>query len=83
LAEGYCKFFYANAGGKRPIQLSVQYKQQGIPLLSMHNYTQLLISGNDKKAANITKPTQTCINRKKYVNGSVKFGGTYKKIKKP
>jgi hypothetical protein len=43
--------FYANAGGKRPIQrqlLLVQYKQQANPLLSMLNYTPLVISSNDK-----------------------------------
>jgi hypothetical protein len=40
-----------HAGGKRPIQrqpLLVQYKQQANSLLSRHNYTPLLISGNDK-----------------------------------
>jgi hypothetical protein len=50
LAGGLCKIF-ANAGGKRPIQrqpLLAQYKQQANPLLSMHNYTPLVISGNDK-----------------------------------
>ncbi len=50
--------------------LSVHHEQQANPLLSMHNYTPIVISGNDK-AANIIKPTQTRINRKKYVNGSV------------
>jgi hypothetical protein len=41
LVGGLCKF-YANAGGKRPIQRQqflVQYKQQGHQLLSMHDYT--------------------------------------------
>jgi hypothetical protein len=50
LAGGLCKF-YAKAGGKQPIQrylLLVQYKQQANPLLSMHNYTPLVIRGNDK-----------------------------------
>jgi hypothetical protein len=50
LAGGLYKF-YANAGGKRPIQrqpLLVQYKKQANPLLSMHNYTPLVISSNDK-----------------------------------
>jgi hypothetical protein len=50
LAGRLCKF-YANAGGKRPLQrqpLSVQYKQQANPLLSMNNYTPLVISVNDK-----------------------------------
>ncbi len=28
--------------------LLVQYKQQANPLLSMHNYTSFMISGNDK-----------------------------------
>jgi hypothetical protein len=51
LAEGLCNKFYANTGGKRPIQrqpLLVQYKQQANPHLSLHNYTPLVISGNDK-----------------------------------
>jgi len=50
LAGGLLEF-YANAGGKRPIQrqpLLVQYKQQANPLLSMNNYTPLVISGNGK-----------------------------------
>jgi hypothetical protein len=50
LARGLCKF-YANTRGKRPIQrqpLLVQYKQQANPLLSMNNYTPLVISSNDK-----------------------------------
>jgi hypothetical protein len=50
LAGGLCKF-YDNAGGKQPIQrqlLLVQNKQQANPLLSMHNYTPLVISRNDK-----------------------------------
>ncbi len=33
----------------------------------LHNYTPLVISGNDKKAANIIKPKQTGINRNKDV----------------
>ncbi len=60
LAGGLCKF-YANNGGKRPIQrqpLLVRYKQQANPLLLMTNYTPLVTSWND-----ISKPTQTCINR--------------------
>ncbi len=47
---GLCKF-YANAGGKRPVQrqpLLVECKQQSNPLLSMNNYTPLVIGGNDK-----------------------------------
>jgi hypothetical protein len=50
LARGLCKF-YANAGGKRPIQrqpLLVQYKQQANPLLSMNNYTPLGLAGMTK-----------------------------------
>ncbi len=57
---GLCKF-YANAGGKQPIQrqlLLVQYKQQANPLLLTHNYTPLVISRNDKnKQLTIIKPT--------------------------
>jgi hypothetical protein len=62
---------YANAGEKLQIQrqtLLVQYWQQTNLLLSMHNYTPLLISGNNKNekyAINIIKPTQTGINRNK------------------
>jgi hypothetical protein len=43
--------FYANAGGKRPIQrppLLVQDKDQADPLSSVNNYTPLVISRNDK-----------------------------------
>jgi hypothetical protein len=50
LAGGLCKF-YANAGGKQPIQrhpLLVLYKQQANPLLSMTINTPLMISGSDK-----------------------------------
>jgi hypothetical protein len=50
LAGGLYKFD-ANAGGKRPMQrqpLLVQYKQQANPLLSMNNYTPLVISRDDK-----------------------------------
>jgi hypothetical protein len=50
LAGGLCKF-YANAGGKRPIQrqpLLVQYKHQANPLISMKNFTPLVINRHDK-----------------------------------
>jgi hypothetical protein len=50
LAGGLCKF-NANTGGKHPIQhqpLLVQYKHQANPLLSMHNYTPLVIIWSDK-----------------------------------
>jgi hypothetical protein len=50
LAGGLCKF-YANAGGKQPIQrqlLLVQYKQLANPLLSIYKYTPRVISRNDK-----------------------------------
>jgi hypothetical protein len=50
LAGGLCKF-YANPGGKQPMQrqlLLVQYKQQANQLLSTNNYTPLAISKNDK-----------------------------------
>ncbi len=49
LAGGLCKF-YANAGGTQPIQhqlLLVQNKQQANPLLTIHNYTPLVISSKD------------------------------------
>ena len=58
LAGGLCKF-YANPGGKLPIQrqlLLVQYKQEANPLL-LHNYTPLVIGKNDKnKQLTIIKP---------------------------
>jgi hypothetical protein len=52
LAGGLCKF-YANAGGKRPIQRQpflVQYTHQTNLFLIMNNYTlrHLVISRNDK-----------------------------------
>jgi hypothetical protein len=60
LARGLCKF-YANAGGKQPIQrnlLLVQCKQQANPFLLAHNYTPLVISRNDKNdQLTIIKPT--------------------------
>jgi hypothetical protein len=46
LAGGLCKF-YANVGGKQPIQrqlLLVQYKQQANPILSIHNHTPLVLA---------------------------------------
>jgi hypothetical protein len=46
-----CEQFYANAGGKQPIQrqlLLVQWKQQANPVLSMNNYTPPVISRKDK-----------------------------------
>ncbi len=55
--------------GKWQIQrqkLLVQYKQQANLLLSMHNYTPLVIRGNFKKTFNIIKPVQTLINCQKY-----------------
>jgi hypothetical protein len=67
LAGGLCKF-YANNGGKRPKQrqpLLVLYWQPINPLLSMNNYTPLVISGNDKNKQLTIKPTQTGINRNK------------------
>jgi hypothetical protein len=59
LAGGLCKF-YANAGGTQPLQRQLllgQYKQQANPLLSIHNYTPLVVSKNDKYAVNIIKQT--------------------------
>jgi hypothetical protein len=47
LAGGSCKF-YVNTGGKRPKQHQARYKQQANPLLSMNNYTPLMISRSDK-----------------------------------
>ncbi len=53
--------------GKQQIQrqlLLMQYKQQANPLLSMNNYTPLVISRKDKnKQLTIIKPMQTGINR--------------------
>jgi hypothetical protein len=48
LARGLCKL-YANAGGKWQIQrppFLAKYQQQANPLLSMHNYTPLVITDN-------------------------------------
>jgi hypothetical protein len=50
LAGGLRKF-YANAGGKQPIERQpflVQYKRHANSLFSMNNYTPLVISRNDK-----------------------------------
>jgi hypothetical protein len=75
LARGLCKYF-ANAGGKQLIQcqlLVAQYKQQANPLLSMLNYTLLVISRNDKnKQLTIIKPTQTSFNHEKFTFGNIK-----------
>jgi hypothetical protein len=60
LAGGLCKF-YANEGGKQPLQrqiLLVQYEQQANPILLTHNYTQFVISRNNKnKQLTNIKPT--------------------------
>ncbi len=67
---------YTNAGGKWQIQcqpLLVQYKQQANPFfISAKLYSTCDQREWKKKAANIIKPRQTRIYRKKYVNGSVK-----------
>jgi hypothetical protein len=59
-SSGLCKF-YANAGGKQPIQrklLLVQYKQQANLLFLIHNYSPLVINKNDKnKQLTIIMPT--------------------------
>ncbi len=51
LAGGLCKF-YASSGGRQPIKRQllflVQYKQQANPVVSIHNYSPLVISRNDK-----------------------------------
>ncbi len=76
LAAGLCKL-YAKAGGKWQIQrqpLLVQYKQQANPPLSMHNYTPLVISGNDKNKQRNEKYGNT--------NGSVNSEGHLKIVKK-
>jgi hypothetical protein len=69
LAGGFCKF-YANAGEKRPIQrrpLLVQYKHQNNPHLSMHNYIQLVINGNDKdKQLTVLSQHKLAFNHEKY-----------------
>jgi hypothetical protein len=44
---------------KRPIQLLVQDKQQGNPLLLMHNYTTLVISGKNDKKKQLTLLSQS------------------------
>jgi hypothetical protein len=60
----------------------VQYKQQANPLLSIHSYTPLVISRNDKN-----KQLTLLIHRKLAVTGrktlfEVKIDGSTKKIKK-
>jgi hypothetical protein len=69
-----CKF-YANAGGKRPIHrqsLLVQYNHQANPLISINNYTLVVLSRNDKnKQLTLSSKPQTRINRKKQEIGSV------------
>jgi hypothetical protein len=69
LAGGLSKFC-ANAGGKQPIQrqpLLVQYKHQANLLLSMNNFTPLVISRNDKissyKLLSQSKLALTAINK--------------------
>jgi hypothetical protein len=62
LAGGLCKF-YANTGGKRPIQrqpLLVQNKQQANLFSSMNNYIPLVICWNDKN-----KQVTTLLNQRK------------------
>jgi hypothetical protein len=57
LAGGLC-IFYAYARGKQPMQrqlLLVQYKQQAIPILSIHNYTPLWGQHNLARKKNIQK----------------------------
>ncbi len=45
----------------------MQYKQQDNPLLSVKNYTPLVISGNDKKKQEtLLSQSNTRINREKY-----------------
>jgi hypothetical protein len=84
LAGRLCKF-YANAGGKRPIQrqpLLLQHKQEVNPLLSMHNYTPLVISGNDKnKQLTLLSQRKLTFNHKIYVKRLCKFVGTSENIK--
>jgi hypothetical protein len=72
MAGGLCKF-YANAGGNQPMQrqlLLVQYKQQANPNLSVHNYTPLVISRNDKNKQSIN----SAVARK---NGNKTFTGKF------
>jgi hypothetical protein len=58
------QIFYANAGGKWPIQrqpLLVQYKHQVNPFLSMNHCTPLVISRNDKTSRSQLKLALTAI----------------------
>ena len=83
LAGGLCKF-YANAGGKRPIQrqpLLLQYKQQANPLLSMNNYTPLVISRNDNNKQLTLISQRKLALTEKIRKWLCKFGGTSKTIK--
>jgi hypothetical protein len=45
--------------GKPPIQFLVQFQQQGNPLLSMHNYTPIVISGKNYKNKQLTLLSQS------------------------
>jgi hypothetical protein len=72
LAGGLCKFYAKLEENNQFSQpLLMQYKQQANPLLSMHYYTPLLISGNDKnKEIAVLSQCKLTLNRKK-INGSV------------
>jgi hypothetical protein len=67
-----------NAGGKRSMQrqpLLVEYKQQANLLLSVHNYTPLMISGNDKNKQITSFSQGKLVLTVRYVNGSINLGG--------
>jgi len=59
----------------------MQYQHQANPLLSMTNNTLIVISRNDKKAANILKPTQTSINFNKETFYIIQSSGPLKNLK--
>ncbi len=83
LARGMCKF-YANAGGKRPIQrqpLLVHYKHQANLLLLMLNYILLVICRNDKnKQLTFLSQCKLAFTGKKYVSSSVNSEGHLNKL---
>jgi hypothetical protein len=58
----------------------VQYKHNANPLLSVNNYTPLLISRNDKnKQLTLLSQHKLALIGKKYVNGSVNLEGNKNK----
>jgi hypothetical protein len=60
--------------------LLVQYKQKAKPILSMHNYTPLVISGYDKNKQLTLLSQRKLDSTGKILQWLCKFGGTSKKL---